>query len=84
MQKDTKIYPGSGKRRPYVQQGGENLYYSVPKCLYRGEYKRGMDEDGVSLLYYVWLVCWVIVYCPPYPLPGLPFYSSKGRPRVHV
>ena len=22
MQKDTKIYPGSGKRRPYVQRGG--------------------------------------------------------------
>jgi len=21
MQKDTKIYPGSGKRRPYVQRG---------------------------------------------------------------
>ena len=37
------IYPGSGKRRPYVQQGGESLYYFAPKCLYRGEYKRGME-----------------------------------------
>ena len=43
MQKDTKIYPGSGKRRPYVQRGWESLYYSAPKCLYRGEYKRGME-----------------------------------------
>jgi hypothetical protein len=42
MQEDTEIYPGSGKRRPYVQRGGESLYYLAPKCLYRGEYKRGM------------------------------------------
>ena len=27
--------------------GGESLYYSAPKCLYRGEYKRGMNGDGV-------------------------------------
>ena len=26
--KDTKIYPGSGKRRPYVQRGGEVLVLS--------------------------------------------------------
>ena len=37
--KDTKIYPGSGKRRPYVQRGEESLYYLAPKCLYRGEYR---------------------------------------------
>ena len=42
MQEDTEIYPGSGKRRPYVQRGGESWYYLAPKCLYRGEYKRGM------------------------------------------
>jgi len=42
MQKDTRIYPGSGKRRPYVQRGGESLYYFAPKCLYRGEYKRSV------------------------------------------
>jgi len=53
MQKDTRIYPGSGKRRPYVQRGGESLYYSAPKCLYRGEYKRGMNCGAVRLLYYV-------------------------------
>jgi len=50
--KDTKIYPGSGKRRPYVQRG-ECLYYLAPKCLHRGEYKGGMDGDGVWLLFYV-------------------------------
>ena len=48
MQEDTEIYPGSGKRRPYVQRGGESSYYLAPKCLYRGEYKRGMK--GVALL----------------------------------
>ena len=39
---DTRVYPGSGKRRPYVQQGGESLYYLAPKCLYRGEYKKDL------------------------------------------
>ena len=38
MQEKTQIYPGSGKRRPYVQWG-ECLYYLAPKCLYMGEYK---------------------------------------------
>ena len=52
MQKDTKIYPGSSKRRPYVQRGG-SLYYFAPKYLYRGEYKCGMEGDGVWKLYYV-------------------------------
>jgi len=58
MQKDTRIYPGSGKRRPYVQRGGESLYYFAPKGLYRGEYKRGM-EYGSSTAYecgVVWLM----------------------------
>ena len=65
MQKDTKIYPGSCKRRPYVQRGGESLSYSAPKCLHRGEYKRGMDGDGVSLLYYM---CVVLCITPGPPL----------------
>ena len=51
MQEDTEIYPGSGKRRPYVQRGGESLYYLAPRRLYRGEYKRGMEWDGVWRLY---------------------------------
>jgi hypothetical protein len=32
------IYPGSGKRRPYVQRGWRVLYFLAPKCL-RGGYK---------------------------------------------
>jgi len=51
--KGTKIYLGSGKRRPYVQWGERSFYYLAPKCLYRGEYRCGMDGDGVWLLYYV-------------------------------
>jgi hypothetical protein len=31
----TRIYPGSGKRRPYVQRGGGVLYFLAPKCLRR-------------------------------------------------
>jgi len=84
MQKDTKIYPSSGKRRTYVQRGGESSYYSSPKCLYRGEYKRGKDGDGENSLYYVCVVRGVVVLSLLYPLSGLPFYSSKERPRVHA
>jgi len=36
-----------------TSSGGECLYYLAPKCLYRGEYRRGMDGDEVWLLYYV-------------------------------
>jgi hypothetical protein len=37
MQKEyTGVYPGSDERRPYVQRGGEVLYFLVPKCLRRG------------------------------------------------
>jgi hypothetical protein len=32
----TGIYPGSGKRRPYVQREGGVLYFLAPKCLRRG------------------------------------------------
>jgi len=56
MQADTGIYPGSGKKKPYVQRGEESLYYLAPKCLYRGEYRREMDGDGVWKLYYVCIV----------------------------
>ena len=55
MQEDTEIYPGSGKRRPYVQRG-RGLYYLAPKCLYRGEYKRGMK--CVSPTAYVCSIAW--------------------------
>ena len=38
---------------PTSSAGGESLYYLAPKCLYRGEYRRGIDGDGVWVLYYV-------------------------------
>ena len=66
IQKDTRIYPGSGKRRPYIQRG-ESLYYFAPKCLYRGEYKRG-TEYGSSTAYGCGVVC--VVYMMS--APGLP------------
>jgi hypothetical protein len=31
-----EIYPGSGKRKPYVQRGWGVLYFLAPKCLRRG------------------------------------------------
>ena len=54
-----------------LRPAGGSLYYSAPKCLYRGEYKRGMDGDGVSSLCYVWLVCCVVSRCP-LSAPGSP------------
>jgi hypothetical protein len=41
---NMRVYPGSGKRRPYVQRGGDSLYYLAAKCLYRGEYKNVLEE----------------------------------------
>jgi hypothetical protein len=36
MQREhTGVYPGSGKRMPYVQRG-ESLYFLAPRCLCRG------------------------------------------------
>ena len=75
MQEDIEIYPGSGKRRPYVQRGGESLYYLAPKCLYRGEYKRGMK--CVSSTAYGCRVAPDLFLSPS-------FYSAKERPKVHV
>jgi hypothetical protein len=40
----TGVYPGSGRRRPYVQRGGRGLYFLAPRCLRRG-YKL-VREDG--------------------------------------
>ena len=31
-----------GQEKALRPAGGESLYYLAPKCLYRGEYKRGM------------------------------------------
>ena len=75
MQEDTEIYPGSGKRRPYVQRGGESLYYLAPKCSYRGEYKRGMKWGALRRM---------SVILSPVLFLSPSFYSPKERPRVHV
>jgi hypothetical protein len=41
----TGVYPGSGKRRPYVQWGGRGLYFLAPRCSRRG-YK--LAREGVE------------------------------------
>jgi hypothetical protein len=41
----TEVYPGSGKRRPYVQRGERGLYFLAPRCLRRG-YK--LAREGVE------------------------------------
>ena len=49
--KDTKIYPGLGKRRSYVQRGEESLYYLAPKCLMNtGVYELGWRWSMEALL----------------------------------
>jgi len=43
MQKDTQIFILVRAREGPTSSGGESSYYFAPKCLYRGEYKRGME-----------------------------------------
>jgi len=57
-----------GQEKALRPAGEESLYYLAPKCLYRGEYRR----SKVALLR---MSC--VVTRVPYPLPDLPFYSSK-------
>ena len=68
MQKDTKIYPGSGKRRPYVQRRGERV------CIIL--HLRACTGVNTSVawsveLYYVW--AWYILpfysWVPPFIIP---------------
>jgi len=53
MQEKTQRFILVRAREGPTSNGGECLYYLAPKCLYRGEYRRGMNGDGVRLLYYV-------------------------------
>ena len=72
-----------GQEKALRPAGEESLYYFAPKCLYRGEYKRGMECGDVSCTTtYGWCVMLyrVIVYL----FLGLPFYSSKEKPRVQL
>ena len=78
MQERHKDLSWFGQEKALRPVGGRCFYYLAPKCLYRVEYKLvfWVDGDEVWLLYYVCLV--------PYPFLSLPFYSSKGRPRLHA
>jgi len=49
-----------GQEKALRPAGEGSLYYLAPKCLYRGEYKCGVESDGVWRLYYVWVLCCVI------------------------
>ena len=52
-----------------LRPAGGSFCYLAPKCLYRGEYKRGMDGDGVWLLYYVCLVLCISSLASPFIVP---------------
>jgi len=56
-----------GQEKALRPAGGESLYCFAPKCLYRGEYKRGM-EYGSSTVYGCGFLC--VVYLMT--APGLP------------
>ena len=68
---------GQEKALRLAEEG--SLYYLAPKCLYRGEYKLGVEWSMETLLR-----AGVVLHYSPRSLLGLPFYSSKERPRVHV
>jgi len=82
MQKDTKIYLGSGKRRPYVQRGWRIcIILHLSACT-------GVNTSVVwseawygGSTAYECHVAWLSLSCS---LPGFPFYSSKGKTGVQV
>ena len=79
MQEDTKIYPSSGKRRPYVQQGRRVciiLHQSACTGANTSVYELGWSIETPLRV--------GVVFRDVCSFPGLPFYSSKERPRVHV
>jgi hypothetical protein len=39
----TGVYPGLGKRRPYIQRGGRGLYFLTQRCSCRG-YKLARED----------------------------------------
>ena len=76
MQEDTEIYPGSGKRRPYVQRGRE-----VCIILHRS----ARTGANTSVVWSVGVLLRMdVVLRERYLFPGPSFYSTKERPRVHV
>jgi hypothetical protein len=67
-----------GQEKALRPAGGESLYYLAPKCLYRGEYKRGMKCGALLRMSVVLCRDPSVLFLSP------SFYSSKEGPRVHV
>jgi len=63
MQEDTKIYPGSGKRRPYVQRGrGVCIILHLSACTWVNTSVVWNEvEYGSSAAYECCLACCVFV-----------------------
>jgi len=68
-----------GQEKALRPAGEGSLYYLALKCLYRGEYKRGM-KYGSSTAYARGVALCVVFHLFPSPS----FYSTKERPMVHV
>jgi len=76
VQEDTKIYPGSGKRRLYVQRGREVcIVLHLSACT-------GVNTSVVWSMRVLLRMGMVLPYL--YLFPGPSFYSTKEGPRVHV
>jgi hypothetical protein len=43
-----KVYPGSGRRNPYVQRGERVMYFLAPRCLRRGYKLAGEGSEPRS------------------------------------
>jgi len=69
MQNDTRIYPGSGKRKPYVQRG-ERICIILHLSVCTGVNTSVVWSVGVLLPMSV-VLPWLISY-PPMSGPGLP------------
>jgi len=81
MQKDIKTYPGSGKRRPYVQRGRRVciiLHLSACTGVNTSVYELGWSMEVLPRMSIV-MRDWCLS-----SLPGFPFYSSQEKPRVQV
>jgi len=78
IQEDTEIYPGSGKRRPYVQRGREIcIILHLSACT-----RVNTGGCGMCVLLRMSVVLLGAVSSVLFLSPS--FYSSKERPRVHV
>jgi len=76
MQKDAEIYPGSGKRRPYIQRGGGVciiLHLSACTGVNTSVYELGWSmEVTVCERSMLWCIAWCLC-----SLPGFPFIVPR-------